>query len=240
MDFSFARPTPRCAGLTQTLTRSGTSICPTSRQWCRLTCQPIHPSMRLECEAVVYQPADVGEGLILSHGGGWAFMDLDTHERFSMRPLSIEARTTLIGIQYRLAPEHPSSRRSQGYVSALRQPRAARCPRPAARPVVIAGDPGGGANLALATMLHEIDVAGCPAGGLLFHGVFGADFETPSYQTFADAQMLTRPIMQQLWTGIKPEVSCDDPLAAPNNANDDQLRALPPVSRRCRSGPSAG
>lgn len=193
---------------------------------------PADPSIdAAECEAVVYQPAEAGEGLILFvHGGGWAFMDLDTHERF-MRLLSIESRTTLIGIQYRLAPEHPHPAGLRDVVSALRQILAQRDAHGLPLgPVVIAGD-SAGANLALATMLHEIDAGReVPVGGLLFYGVFGADFETPSYQTFADAQMLTRPIMQQLWDWYVPEVSRrDDPLAAPNKASDDQLLALPPL-----------
>lgn len=193
---------------------------------------PADPSIEAaECEAVLYQPADAGEGLILFvHGGGWSFMDLDTHERF-MRLLSIEARTSLIGIQYRLAPENPHPAGLRDVVSALRQiltHRDAHDLPPG--PVIIAGDSAGG-NLALAAMLHEIDAAmEMPAGGLLFYGVFGADFETPSYRTFADADMLTRSTMQRLWDWYVPEASQrNDPLAAPIHASDEQLRALPPL-----------
>ena len=183
------------------------------------------------CEAVVYEPVDAGEGVIFFvHGGGWAFMDLDTHERF-MRLLCNEARTTLIGVHYRLAPENPYPAGLKDVVSAFRKvlTQRAKLGLPEG-PVIIAGDSAGG-NLALATMLHEVD-AGCdlPAGGILFYGVFGASFETQSYRAYADAHILTTPIMQQLWAWYVPDVSLrNDPLAAPLVASDDQLRALPPL-----------
>lgn len=184
-----------------------------------------------DCEAVVYEPCDAGEGLIFFvHGGGWAFMDLDTHERF-MRQLCSDARTTLIGVHYRLAPENPHPAALKDVVSAFRQILAHRREYELPTgPVVVAGDSAGG-NLALATMLHEIDAGReLPAGGLLFYGLFGADFETPSHLAFAEGHGLTRSIVQQLWDWYLPDASRrHDPLAAPNKASDDQLRALPPL-----------
>lgn len=184
-----------------------------------------------DCEAIVYQPADAGEGIIFFvHGGGWAFMDLDTHERF-MRQLCIEARTTLIGVHYRLAPENPYPAALKDVVSAFREVLAHRVDLGLPEgPVVIAGDSAGG-NLALAAMLHEIDAGReLPAGGLLFYGVFGANFETPSYRSHAEGHVLTKSIMQQLWDWYLPDaMRRRDPLAAPIMASDDQLRKLPPL-----------
>lgn len=184
-----------------------------------------------DCKAIIYEPADAGDGVIFFvHGGGWAFMDLDTHERF-MRQLCIDARTTLVGVHYRLAPENPYPAALKDVVSAFREVLLHRADHGLPDgPVIIAGDSAGG-NLALAAMLHEIDAGReLPAGGLLFYGVFGADFETPSYQTYAEAPMLTKPIMQRLWDWYLPDAAQrSDPLAAPNLASDDQLRMLPPL-----------
>ena len=193
---------------------------------------PADPSIgAAACEAVVYRPASAGDGVIFFvHGGGWAFMDLHTHERF-MRLLCNEARTTLIGVHYRLAPENPYPAALKDVVSAFRKVLAQRTEIGLPEgPVIIAGD-SAGANLALATMLHEIDARReRPVGGILFYGVFGANFETPSYRAYADAHILTRPIMQQLWDWYLPDASRrSDPLAAPLMASDDQLRALPPL-----------
>jgi acetyl esterase len=182
-------------------------------------------------EAVEYVPADAGEGLIFFvHGGGWAFMNLETHERF-MRLLCIEAKTTVVGVHYRLAPENPFPASLMDVVSAFRKVMSARTELGLpAGPVVIAGDSAGG-NLALATMLHEIDAGReLPVGALLFYGVFGADFETPSYKDYADGHALTKAIMRQLWDWYVPDPAArNDPLAAPLVASDVQLQALPPL-----------
>jgi acetyl esterase len=183
------------------------------------------------CDAVVYKPAQAGDGLIFFvHGGGWALMNLETHERF-MRVLCNEARTTLIGVHYRLAPENPYPAGLKDVVSAFRKVLSSRVEfgLPTG-PVVIAGDSAGG-NLALTTMLHEIDVGReLPVGALLFYGVFGADFDTPSYKTYAEDHLLTRAIMQQLWDWYVPDQTARiDPHAVPLAASDAQLRALPPL-----------
>ncbi len=183
------------------------------------------------CEAVVYTPADAGEGLIFFvHGGGWAFCNLATHERF-MRVLCNEARKTVVGVHYRPAPENPFPAGLNDVVSAFRHVLSARSALGLpGGPVVMAGD-SAGANLALAAMLHELEAGReGPVGALLFYGVFGADFETPSYKAYADGHMLTEAIMRQIWDWYIPsEVARRNPLAAPLMATDEQLRALPPL-----------
>ena len=184
------------------------------------------------CDAVVYEPIQGGgEGLIFYvHGGGWAYMDLKTHERL-MRVLCNEARMTLIGVHYRLAPENPFPAGLKDVVSAFRKVLSSRAELGLPEgPVIIAGDSAGG-NLAMATMLHEIDAGrALPAGALLFYGVYGADFETPSYKAYADGHGLTESIMRQLWDWYVPEeVARRNPLVAPIMASDAQLRALPPL-----------
>jgi acetyl esterase len=193
---------------------------------------PADPSIdAADCEAVVYRPDQAGEGLIFYvHGGGWTFMDLTTHERL-MRVLCNEARTTVIGVHYRLAPENPFPAGLKDVVSAFRRVLSSRTQLGLPEgPVIIAGDSAGG-NLALATMLHEIDAGReLPAGALLVYGVFGADFETPSYKAYAEGHGLTKAIMRQLWDWYVPvEAERRNPLAAPIEASDTQLRALPPL-----------
>jgi acetyl esterase len=183
------------------------------------------------CDAVVYKPKDAGDGIIFFvHGGGWAFMNLATHERF-MRVLANEAGQTVVGVHYRLAPENPYPAGLHDVVSAFRTVLASRDTLGLPMgPVVIAGDSAGG-NLAMATMLHEIDAGrDLPVGALIFYGVLGADFETPSYKTYAEGYILTEFVMRQLWNWYAPcEATRRDPLANPIAATDTQLRALPPL-----------
>ena len=193
---------------------------------------PVHGSLdAVACQAVVYTPAEAGDGVIFFvHGGGWTFGSLGSHERL-MRVLCNAARQTVIGVHYRLAPQNPYPAALNDVVSALRavtsSPGAFGLPE---GPVVIGGD-SAGANLCLAAMLHEIDAGEkLPAGALLFYGVFGRDFETPSYKAYAEGHGLTESIMRQLWQWYAPsEATHSDPLAVPLLATDEQLRALPPL-----------
>jgi acetyl esterase len=182
-------------------------------------------------EAMVYEPERRSEGLIFFiHGGGWAFMNPATHERF-MRVLCNESGKTVLGVHYRLAPEHPFPAGLNDVVSAFRKVVSSRNALGLPDgPIVIAGDSAGG-NLAMATMLHEIDAGrDLPAGALLFYGVLGADFETPSYKAYSDGYVLTEFIMRQLWDWYAPdEATRREPYANPIMATDAQLRALPPL-----------
>lgn len=197
----------------------------------RLVIEPDASLDAAACEAVVYEPHDADDGLIFFiHGGGWAFMNLDTHERF-MRVLCNEAKRTVVGVHYRLAPENPYPAALNDVVSSFRAVMSSR--RALGLPdgsVVIAGDSAGG-NLAMATMLHESGAGrALPAGGLLFYGVLGADFATPSYRTYAEGYLLTEAVMRQLWDWYAPdEATRLDPCANPAMASDDALRSLPPL-----------
>ena len=65
---------------------------------------------------------------------------------------------------------------------------------------------------------------------LLFYGAFGADFTTQSYGQFAEGPGLTRGKMQRYWDWYcADEDARRNPLAAPLHADDNVLRALPPL-----------
>ena len=191
------------------------------------------PSVRgaAACDAVVYTPDVPGPGvLFFVHGGGWAFCNLRTHERF-MRVLANESGMRLVGVHYRLAPEHPYPAALSDVVSAFRTVcRSRDALGLPAGPVVVAGD-SAGANLAMALMLHEAE-SGCelPVGALLFYGVFGRDFRTRSYGMYAEGELLTSAVMEKLWNWYDPGGGAkDNPLAVPLAASDEQLRRLPPL-----------
>jgi acetyl esterase len=80
-------------------------------------------------------------------------------------------------------------------------------------------------------MLHEAALGRpLPAGGLLFYGVFDADFDTPSHRRFAQGPGLTTPKMRRYWDWYAPDdTKRRDPLTAPLKASDDLLSALPPL-----------
>ncbi|SFB17324.1 acetyl esterase [Poseidonocella pacifica] len=165
---------------------------------------------------------DAGTDAILHvHGGGFAFCSAATHEGAARR-LAIACRAPVLTIDYRLAPEQP-------YPAGLDDLQDAWNARAPERRWSVAGD-SAGANLALCAMLRLINEgAELPAQALLFYGVYDANFDTPSYLTYAEGPGLTRAKMQRYWDWYAPAGARNVETVAPLRASDAQLRALPPL-----------
>ncbi|MEO9897412.1 MAG: alpha/beta hydrolase [Paracoccaceae bacterium] len=159
------------------------------------------------------------------HGGGWSFCSMNSHERCA-RLLAIEAHATVVMCDYRLAPEDPfpagledcrlvwdAISNGVGAFSDLNGPYA------------ISGD-SAGANLSMATMLDSENKPDC---GLLFYGVYGADFDTPSYNSCVDGPGLSRDKMKRYWNWYVPQDDRNNPLVTPLSASDAALKKLPPL-----------
>jgi acetyl esterase len=161
--------------------------------------------------------------ILFIHGGGWAFCSMDTHDRCA-RFLAIEAKATIVLCDYRLAPENP-------YPAGLDDCRAVWSAL-ASGAGVFAGQSGpfafsgdsAGANLAMALMLEDGPKPDC---GLLFYGVYGADFETESYNACADGPGLSREKMKRYWEWYAPDKLRNQPQLTPLCASDEALKALP-------------
>ncbi|UPG73433.1 alpha/beta hydrolase [Roseomonas gilardii subsp. gilardii] len=181
-----------------------------------------------EQELLVLRPEQARPGAILFvHGGGFAFCDARTHERCA-RGLAIASGLPVILPNYHLAPEHPFPAGLRDVVAARRRAFAASgLPE---GPLLLAGD-SAGANLALASELHEQAAGESPAAALLlFYGVTDADFGTESYTVFADGPGLTRAKMQRYWNFYVADWDRRrDPLVAPLHAPEAALRNLPPM-----------
>jgi acetyl esterase len=184
-----------------------------------------------ECRMRVLVPHGAGIGAVLFvHGGGFAFCSPETHERCA-RVLANEVRLPVLVPDYRLAPEHPFPAGLYDVVACLRAAFTATAQAGvSAGPLLVSGD-SAGANLALAAVMHEARAGhSLPSGMLLFYGTFGADFNTESYGRFAEGPGLTRGKMQRYWNWYcADENARRNPLAAPLQADDNVLRALPPL-----------
>lgn len=160
-------------------------------------------------------------GILYIHGGGWAFCSPATHEGASRR-LADACAAPVIVPDYRLAPEAPWPAGLDDVLTALRA-----CDP--ARQWIISGD-SAGANLALAALLTLASGGGAqPAGAMLFYGVFGAGFDTPSYLECADGPGLTTAKMRHYWDWYAPAELRAAPTVAPLTASDAELAALPPL-----------
>nr|WP_314424340.1 alpha/beta hydrolase [uncultured Erwinia sp.] len=178
----------------------------------------------------LYTPENTGPGAIVYvHGGGWAFCSAASHQR-SARLLAAESGVPVILFDYRLAPEHPYPAGLEDTQRLWQQlSSGALFSHLDRQRLGLAGD-SAGANLAVALMLSLPEDAVRPCCGLLFYGVYGADFTTASYQQFAGGPGLTREKMQRYWHWYQPDTQARrQPLTAPLHASDAALKALPPL-----------
>jgi acetyl esterase len=166
--------------------------------------------------------------VIYFHGGGFVLGSLDTHDRV-MRLLALDSDAAVIGVDYRLAPEHPFPAPLDDCVAAARWIRAEAaglgvdpdC-------VVLAGD-SAGANLALASLLDLRDAGEVDAirGAALFYGCFWRRLDTPAHARFGNGSWrLGSAEMRWFWQHYLGDPSSPDPRAEPLHAD---LGGLPPL-----------
>ncbi len=181
----------------------------------------------------VYRPAGVADATPLPayvyfHGGGWVIGDLNTHDVIC-RQLTAASGTSVVSVDYRMAPEHkfPAAADDSWAATKWVVAHAAELGLDASR-LAVGGDSAGG-NLAAVVALMARD-AGGPAIALqvLIYPVTDVMAETRSYADFADGYLLTRESMR--WFTAHYLKSKDDardwrvsPLRAPS------LAGLPPA-----------
>jgi acetyl esterase len=183
-----------------------------------------------EMRARLYLPV---EGPILSlilyiHGGGWTFGSIDTHDG-TMRNLAKAAQLPVLGIDYRLAPEHPFPAPLDDVLMAIAFVETGGLGSPIlAHNMTVAGD-SAGANLALAALLARRDRS-LPqlASAALFYGCYAPDFTTASHAEFGGgAYLLTSANMSWYWSNFLGQEGPDTTsLAAPVRRD---LSGLPPL-----------
>lgn len=166
--------------------------------------------------------------IVYYHGGGWVIANLNTYDP-SARALAEKTGAVVVSVAYRQAPEHQFPAAHEDAFAAYRWAveNAGRINGDPNR-VAVAGESAGG-NLAVAVALiaRERDVK-LPAHVLSVYPIADGDTESPSYQQYADAKPLNRPLMQ--WFFDKYLGNPDDaqsPLISLVNAN---LSGLPPTT----------
>lgn len=179
--------------------------------------------------ARLYRPDALLRGVIVyAHGGGWTFGSIATHDGV-MRRLSLDADCSVLGIDYRLAPEHPFPAPLDDVLAAVAFVEAGGLGvEVEAKSIAVAGD-SAGANLALAALVDRRDHGLPPlAGGALFYGCYEPVFDTASHAEFgAGGYLLTSANMRWYWTnflGGEPDGTTS--LAAPARS---ELSGLPPL-----------
>ena len=170
-------------------------------------------------------PHDV---IVYYHGGGWVIGDMDGFDTLA-RQIAERAGSTVLLVDYRLAPEHlyPTAANDAWTVLQWADEHRESLAGAGAR-LVVAGDSSGG-NLA-AVVAQRAAREGGPriAAQVLVYPVCDADFDTASYSAPENQLMLDSKAMYWFWDLYTPEVSARASWdAAPLRA--ESLSGLPPA-----------
>ena len=172
-----------------------------------------------------YRPAGVEtkRTVLYFHGGGYVIGSLKTHASL-MGQLALSARANVLGVEYRLAPEHPHPAAIEDARKAFDWLIASGC---AIGDIAIAGDSaGGGLTLALLVQLLDDGVV-LPKAGVCFSpwtdmACTGDSLvDRAALDPFVDLSGLEG--MAQMFIG---DGNAQDPLASPMYAD---LEGLPPL-----------
>lgn len=165
--------------------------------------------------------------LVWFHGGGWVWASVDTHDRL-VRELAAAGGVATVSVDYALAPE---AKFPQAVLEGIGVVRRLAAEADAwgldASRLLLGGDSSGG-NLAFATALALREAGGPKLAGLLaVYPVTEPDFQSPSYQEFAEGYGLTTAMMRAYWDiYLRDPADRANPLAVPVRAD---LAGLPPV-----------
>jgi acetyl esterase/lipase len=207
---------------------------------------PAEPGVRSESLSIdgqdglirlrAYRPADQDGGaplIVFAHFGGGVIGDLETCHAFC-GILARIARTAVLSVDYRLAPDHRFPAGLDDVLAAFRWGRdnAARfgaLPGTAA----IGGDSMGGNFAAVVAQEMKRTGEAQPALQLLIYPAVDVASETPSMTTYADAYPLSRPIMDW-FMGHYMVTAGFDPLVDQGEAYAKRLIAAGvPTTYRC-------
>jgi acetyl esterase len=168
--------------------------------------------------------------VVYTHGGGWILGNFHTHQRL-VRELTEQTGAAFVFVNY---PPSPEAR----YPIAIEQvyatvdwvaKRGAELGLDGSRLAVAGESVGGNMTAAVALMAKERGGPEIRFQALLYP-VTNADFETDTYQQFAEGPWLTRKAMQWFWDAYLPDASMrSEVTASPLQATLEQLRGLPPA-----------
>jgi acetyl esterase len=170
--------------------------------------------------------------VLYAHGGGWTFGSIESHHAL-MQNLAGASGCAVLGLDYRLAPEHPFPAPLDDVLAGLDFiAEGGLGAHVDASRVALAGD-SAGANLALGALVAR-KAAGLPLPrtAALFYGCYAPIFDTPSNLRCGDGSfMLGTAAMQWYWANyLGSAADAPPPAAAPLEA---ALAGLPPLYLNC-------
>jgi acetyl esterase/lipase len=164
------------------------------------------------------------------HGGGWISGSTHTHDRL-IRELATEAGAAVVFPEYSLSPEakYPTALEECYAVADWVARHGAERDLDPHR-LAISGDSAGGNIAAAVTLLAKRRGGPRFVRQVLFYPVLDANFDTGSYQSFAEGYFLRRDVMQWYWDlYVEHAEQRAEITASPLRAGPDELAGLPPT-----------
>jgi len=162
------------------------------------------------------------------HGAGWVFGNAHTHDKL-VRELAVRTNSVVVFPEYTLSPEAKYPTAIEQDYSVLQQlPNLAASKNLNIAKLTVAGDSVGG-NMATVMTIMTKQRGGLPISQqLLYYPVTDANFETESYNTFAEDYYLTKEGMEWFWNKYTTdEKERAEITASPLRATLDDLKGLP-------------
>lgn len=181
----------------------------------------------------IVRPAGVTKTLptfMFFHGGGWVLGDFPTHERL-VRDLVANSGAVAVFVNYTPSPE-------AGYGVAINQAYAAtkwvaehgREIKVDGKRLAVAGNSVGGNMAAVVALMAKEKGGPALRSEVLLWPVTDANFETASYNQFANGYFLTKNMMKWFWDSYTTDAAKRKEItASPLNATPAQLAGLPPT-----------
>jgi acetyl esterase len=181
----------------------------------------------------IVRPIDVSDMMpvvMYFHGGGWVVGGKETHDRL-VREIAIGSRAAVVFVDYSRSPEarYPIAI-EQAYSATQWVARHGAEQHLDGQRLALVGDSSGG-NMAAVVSIMAKQRGGPPIRcQVLFFPALDANFDTLSYQQFADGPFLTRELMRWFWNQYAPDAAVREEItASPLRATIEQLRGLPPA-----------
>lgn len=181
--------------------------------------------------ARVYTPKGAAGPLpliVYYHGGGWVIATIDTYDA-SAKGLCEQTGAVVVSVEYRKGPEHPfPAAHNDAFAAYQWALQNAASLKADPKRVAVAGESAGG-NLACNVSIMARDKGiQMPLRQVLVYPVANSDMNAESYQTYAQAKPLNKPMM--MWFAknyLADTTKAKDPRIAIVNAN---LKGLPPTT----------
>lgn len=166
--------------------------------------------------------------IVYYHGGGWVIAGLDTYEP-SAAALAERTGAIVMSVAYRQAPEHMFPAAHEDAYAAYQWARhnAAEINGNPEQVATVGESAGGNLAVAVALMAKERDLE-LPEHIVSIYPIADADVQSPTYEKYADALPLNRPLMEWFFNRYYPEWKNEDhPWIALVEAD---LSGLPPTT----------